>query len=175
MNKLFKMMLMTLILGLSANVAHSQTANVRSQIEATLRIQNQHLAHKDVNGYLATVTDDFKGTDIHGKTYDKKQLRQSVIQVLSLVQSIRRDATVTRVTPSAGGVTVLSADRTTLKFTTPATHTKHVIIFDSAWRSLWVKTSQGWRRRRDTQLSETITTDGKSKVVPPSTIKPKAR
>jgi len=169
MNNVVKTMLTLTLLGLASRAALSDVASIREQIQAAVRQGEQSMARKDIKGYMSGFADDFQGRDISGDVYGKQQAQQSLAKSLSLSQSIQGKPTILTIQTTPEGAVVLSREHTVLQIVGRRTHKVHILIFDGLWRSVWVKRGPAWLLWRETQLSQTITTDGKARVVKPST------
>ena len=167
MHKVVKTMVALTVWGLSSHAASGGVGSVREQIQAAVHRGEQRMVHRDVKGYMAGYADDFQGRDISGGVYDKRQARQNLEKSLSYSQSMESEPTILTVQATPKGVVVLSREHTVLHIIGRRTHKTHALIFDGLWRSVWVKSGPTWLVWRETQLSQTITTDGKARVVKP--------
>jgi len=169
MHNVVKTMLAVTFLGLASRAALSDVGSIREQIQAAVRQGEQSMARKDIKGYMSGYANDFLGRDIAGDVYSKQQAQQSLAKSLSISQSIQGKPTILTIQATPKGAVVLSREHTVLHIVGRRTHKMHVLIFDGLWRSVWVKSGPTWLLWRETQLSQTITADGKARVVKPST------
>jgi ketosteroid isomerase-like protein len=150
---------------------HGQTPQVRQQFEALLRRSDEVIARKDAKGVMATFTDDFRGEDIEGNIYNKEIARKSLEASFSFAQSLRSRTQLQEVKLVRGEAVALTKEHTELRIPGRTTGWIHTLVFDGTWRSIWIKTESGWKVRHQKQLSQTITQDGKSRVVAPKATK----
>jgi len=169
MNNFVKVMLTLTFLGLTSRAAFSDAGSIREQIQAAVRQSQQSMARKDIPRYMSGYAKDFQGRDILGDVYGKQQAEENFKKSLSVSQSIKSNSTILTVQATPKGAVVLSHEHTVLHIVGRQTHKVHTLIFDGLWRSVWVKTGPIWLVWRETQLSQTITTDGKARVVKPGT------
>lgn len=167
MHKVVKTILALTLLGLASRATLSDVGSLREQIQAAVHRGDQSIAHKNIKGYMSGYANDFQGRDISGNVYDKQQAQQNLAKSLSLSQSIQSKPTILTIQATPKGAVVLSREHTILHIVGRRTHKTHVLIFDGLWRSVWEKSGTTWLLWRETQLSQTITTDGKAHVVKP--------
>lgn len=153
--------------GLASHVTRSHTNSLRAQIESAVRQGEQSIAHKDLKAYMSGYADDFQGQDITGAVYGKQQAQQNVAKAMSYAQAVQSQEKVLTVQPTVKGAIVLSQEHTTVHIIGRRTHKIHILIFDGLWQSVWVKSGRKWLVWRETQLSQTITRDGKAQVIKP--------
>lgn len=169
MRGVFKTISALAFLGLASRAALSDVNSIREQIQVAVRQGEQSMARKDIEGYMSGYAQDFQGRDISGAVYNKQQAQQSLAKSLSISQSVQGKPTILTIRATPKSAVVLSHEHTVLHIVGRRTHKTHILVFDGLWRSVWVKRGSAWLIWRETQLSQTITTDGRVRVIKPGT------
>jgi hypothetical protein len=149
--------------------SYAQPSELRQEIQQALQNGDTSFAHKDVNGCLAMLTDDFQGTDINGEHFNKAQTRKSLIKEFSsdpyLIISHSISSRIVGVMPAGRKASVLYHEHLATILVEKSMLHRHVLTLDGLRRSIWVKTRDGWRVQREIQVTSRITQDGILKSV----------
>ncbi len=149
--------------------SYAQPSGLRQEIQQALQNGDISFAHKDVNGCLAMLTDDFQGTDIRGDHFNKAQAKESLTKEFSpnpyLIISHSISSRIVDVVPAGQRASVLYHEHLSTILVEQSMLHRHVLTLDGLRRSIWVKTKNGWREQREIQVTSRITQDGILKSV----------
>ncbi len=151
------------------NMVQAQPKTIRQQIQDTLNRADASFEHKDINGCLAVLTEDFQGADIDGARFDKAATKRGLMKEFSpthfVTASHNVKSQVISITPKGAQAVVMYREHLVTVIATETIHEQHVLTLDTLRRSTWMKTKNGWREQQEVQLTSRITQDGILKSV----------
>jgi ketosteroid isomerase-like protein len=136
------------------------TARARQSIQAIYNRQAKGLADKDINALFAGDAPDAVSIDVDGHSSPLAAGRQTMTQMISVMQHADGMYRVQSVTLDGDHATVMVKQHSHMVLAPPKRPTVDLVV-DNTSRDLWVKTPGGWKMKRSTDLTEVVKQNGK--------------
>ena len=150
----------SLLLGLcAAHIAVAGPVKVptpQQELQAIYNKINAAAAQKDVDGVFDYNASDYVTTNTKGRTHDASDGRQELQDVMSAVDMVQGTTSIKTFTGTATDAAVTVKDHYVFIASNQSTRRTIKFASDDVSRDYWVKTDDGWRRKRTRILSGKI-------------------
>jgi len=140
-------------LGLPAEAAPGKTPTTQQQLQAIYNKINAAAAQKNVDGVFDYDSLDHTTTDIKGHVHEASDGRQELQNVMDMMDSVKSTTTIKSITSTETDATVVVKDHFIFTISNRSTGRTAKIVGDDVSRDYWVKTDEGWRRKKTRILS----------------------
>lgn len=165
MNRLISAALvLTAIVLSSALFVNANDKKLKKEFKTIYAELAEHSRNKDVKALMRFNTDDYSVKLRDGKAISSQQLAQGVTRYFASEQFVRQIAftyTIMEITRSEDEVIVL-VEQKDKRIQIRRDGKPHEVIANVIHKDIWIKTSEGWRRKLTEELKQTkFTVDGK--------------
>ena len=141
-------------------------SDARKQIQQAYDRANAAAARRDASVALAQLAPDYVFTNVQGQTHTAAQMRQAIPRLLAAMKSIKAATKITNFTLKGKEADVVIKEHVEMSVHNPRTGKLTKIVVDETSRTLWVKTSASWKKKRSRALTTKATVDGKPPPTP---------
>lgn len=143
-----------LILPAAAKPAAAPPA-ARREIQAIYNKIDAALSRKDVDTVADYDAEDCEYFNKRGRRLDAGSGRQALIDLLDNVDSVKRTTTITSFTATDADATVMVRDHVVSAAANRITGRAVRVVSEEVFRDYWVKTDDGWKRKRTREIKGT--------------------
>ncbi|MGI4788222.1 MAG: hypothetical protein ACRYFS_05165 [Janthinobacterium lividum] len=150
-----------LLLGLtfSAPATHAAAKTVsptQHEIQAVYNKINAALAQKDIDTAMDYDADGCEYYDAKGHLRDTVDGRQDLVKLIEYIDVLKQTTVITSFTGTNSEATVTVKSHTIAYTSNGVTGRAARVVGDDVDRDYWVKTDDGWRRKRSREIKTTV-------------------
>lgn len=145
--------LFSICLGLPAGAAPGQAPTTQQQLQAIYNKINAAAAQKNVDGVFDYDSADHTTTDIKGRIHEASDGRQELQNVMDTMDTVKSTTIIRSITSTETDATVVVKDHFIFTISNRSTGRTAKIVGDDVSRDYWLKTDEGWRRKKTRILS----------------------
>lgn len=140
-------------LGHPADAAPGKTSTTQQQLQAIYNKINAAAAQKNVDGVFDYDAPDHTTTDQKGHVHEASDGRQELQDAMDIMDSVKGTTTIKSITSTDTDATVVVKDHYIFTISNRSTGRTAKVVGDDVSRDYWVKTDDGWRRKKTRILS----------------------
>ena len=138
--------------GAGPGAATPAAASARRDLQAIYRRIDAAIDRKDVDTAFDYDDDDCQYYNKKGQLMEEGSGRQEVVDLLDKVDTVKETTVITSFAGSDTDATVTTKDHVVLAVTNNINGRAAKISFDDISRDYWVKTDDGWKRKRSREI-----------------------
>ena len=152
--KLFVLTLgLTICVGSPAGAAPKKASTTQHELQGIYNKINEAVAQKNVDGVFDYDTPDHTTTDKKGHVHEASDGRQELQDVMNLMDTAKSTSTIKSITSTDTDATVVVKDHFIFVISNRSTGRTAKIVGEDVSRDYWVRTDEGWRRKKTRILS----------------------
>lgn len=154
LRKLFVLFLALMVsLGPSVGAASDKVPTTQQELQGIYNKINEAVAQKNVDGVFDYDTPDHTTTDKKGHVYEASDGRQELQDIMNLMDTAKSTSIIKSITSTDTDATVVVKDHFMFIISNRSTRRTAKFFGDDVSRDYWVKTDEGWRRKKTRILS----------------------
>ena len=153
LNRAVPALLLVFCAALPAGAGPGKTPSARRELQAIYNQINAAAAQKDVDGVFNYDAPDYSTVDPKGHVFEGSYGRQELQDLMNAVDTVKGTTTIKSYTGTDTDATVVVKDHYVFLASNLATGRMIKLSGDDLSRDYWVKTEDGWRRKRTRILS----------------------
>jgi hypothetical protein len=152
--KLFVLSLaLAVCLAPSAGAASDKVPTTQQELQGIYNKINEAVAQKNVDGVFDYDTPDHTITDKKGHVYEASDGRQELQDMMNLVDTAKSTSIIKSIASTDTDATVVVKDHFIFMISNRPTGRTAKIVGEGVSRDYWMKTDEGWRRKKTRILS----------------------